>query len=168
MSSGKFCCKSWRKLLVPGSCPTSLLEVNCCFFSTAKNTCASIPAAPAHSPASSSAPAHPAAGFVLSVLQHTPHLQLFMGLGIFFPFSMELMWCKEGRRGWRPGRSGFFFQTGTILPESRNQIFSLLSLQQGSWQNSRPCFVTELFQLITNNCFIAAISWRTLSFQSLV
>lgn len=50
MSSGKFCCKSWRKLLVPGTCPTPLLEVNYCFSCTAKNTCASIPAAPAHSP----------------------------------------------------------------------------------------------------------------------
>lgn len=57
MSSGKFCCKSWRKLLVPGTCPTPLLEVNYCFSCTAKNTCASIPAAPAHSPTPSSAPA---------------------------------------------------------------------------------------------------------------
>lgn len=57
MSSGKFCCKSWRKLLVPGTCPTPLLEVNYCFSCTAKTTCASIPAAPAHSPTPSSAPA---------------------------------------------------------------------------------------------------------------
>lgn len=57
MSSGKLCCKSWRKLLVPGMCPTLLLEVNYCFSCTAKTTCASIPAVPAHSPAPSSAPA---------------------------------------------------------------------------------------------------------------
>lgn len=57
MSSGKFCCKSWRKLLVPGTCPTALLEVNYCFSCTAQTTCASIPAAPARSPAPSSAPA---------------------------------------------------------------------------------------------------------------
>lgn len=128
MSSGKFCCKSWRKLLVPGSCPTSLLEVNCCFFSTAKNTCASILAAPAHSPASSSAPAHPAAGFVLSVLQQTPHLQLFMGLGIFLSFLYGVDAMQRGKERMKTWQKWFLLpDRNHPAREPKSNIFPSLS-----------------------------------------
>ena len=57
MSSGKFCCKSWRKLLVPGTCPTPLLEVNYCFSCTAKTHVPPSQPLQLTAPAPSSAPA---------------------------------------------------------------------------------------------------------------